>query len=215
MIGILDYGMGNLFSVSSALEGLGVPFIISDNQAKLNETDAMILPGVGAFKDAMTCLEDQKHVEFIRDYAKKKPLLGICLGMQLLFEESEEHGLTKGLSLLPGRVIKFSGFSPKTGKSYKVPHMGWNTLSIKQPESCLVKGLSHHYAYFVHSYYVDTNRPEVVIATADYDVDVPAVVGDGQNVFGTQFHPEKSSECGLSILKKFIEYAALRKQTNA
>ncbi|MBM7645004.1 glutamine amidotransferase [Scopulibacillus daqui] len=198
MIGILDYGMGNLHSVASALKRLGVDGLVSSKQSHLEETDGLILPGVGAFKDAMNLLHADGHVEFIKDYAKRKPLLGICLGMQLLFNESEEHGLTEGLELLPGRVRRF----PAGG--YKVPHMGWNELIVYQPQAPLIKHLKADYAYFVHSYYVETEDKSLLIATADYGIEVPAIVGRGK-VFGTQFHPEKSGEFGLNLLSHFCQ----------
>ncbi|WP_299094204.1 imidazole glycerol phosphate synthase subunit HisH [uncultured Metabacillus sp.] len=202
MIAIIDYGMGNLYSVSKALERMNVDYILSPDQAELEKADGYILPGVGAFKDAMSILNETGLTDFIQKIvAEGKPLLGICLGMQLLFEESEENGLSKGLALLPGKVVKI----PETvgGTTLKVPHMGWNELQI-QNDSPLLKGLSGGHAYFVHSYYVNTEEKDTLLATADYGVDVPAVVGKG-NVFGTQFHPEKSSELGLAILKNYIK----------
>lgn len=210
MIGILDYGMGNLYSLSQALKRQDVSFVVSDNQEKLEKTDGLILPGVGAFKDAMKCLNEQGHVGFLTEYIKKKPLLGICLGMQLLFDESEEGGLTKGLSFLSGRVVRFSGVKA-SGERYKVPHMGWNKLQFKSPNSPLLAGLQEDYVYFVHSYFVRTADPSILIATADYDETVPAVVGKGR-VFGTQFHPEKSGVFGQSLLKNYFDF--VRKTVN-
>jgi imidazole glycerol-phosphate synthase subunit HisH len=205
MIGIIDYGMGNLFSVSKALERLEVPYFISENKEELFAADALILPGVGAFRDAMDRLNGTGLTEMIRDYVSSgKPLLGICLGMQLLFEESEENGLFKGLGILPGRVVRFAGHT-KDGQSYKVPHMGWNKLSFLKTSSVL-KNLPEDFVYFVHSYYVDTEEKDVVIAEADYDVKVPAVVGKN-NVFGMQFHPEKSSTLGMKLLRNFTTFA--------
>ena len=202
MIAIIDYGMGNLYSVSKALERMNVDYIVSHEEAVLEKADGYILPGVGAFKDAMAILTEAGLTSFIQKIvAEDKPLLGICLGMQLLFDESEENGLTKGLSLLPGKVVKI----PDTieGNTLKVPHMGWNDLNIRN-QSPLLQGIDSGYAYFVHSYYIDTEQGNTLLATADYGVDVPAVVGKG-NVYGTQFHPEKSSELGLAILKNYIK----------
>ncbi|OAS88006.1 MULTISPECIES: imidazole glycerol phosphate synthase subunit HisH [Metabacillus] len=202
MIAIIDYGMGNLYSVSKALERMNVDYIVSHEEAVLEKADGYILPGVGAFKDAMAILTEAGLTSFIQKIvAEGKPLLGICLGMQLLFDESEENGLTKGLSLLPGKVVKI----PDTieGNTLKVPHMGWNDLNIRN-QSPLLQGIDSGYAYFVHSYYIDTEQGDTLLATADYGVDVPAVVGKG-NVYGTQFHPEKSSELGLAILKNYIK----------
>ena len=202
MLGIIDYGMGNLFSVSKALERLDVPYFISDDKKKLMEADALILPGVGAFKDAMSCLNDTGLAAMIHSYVESgRPLLGICLGMQLLFEESEEHGLTQGLNLLPGRVVRFSGRTAE-GKAYKVPHMGWNLLSF-QKDGALTENLQDNYAYFVHSYYAKTEE-DVIIAKSIYDKEVPAVVGKG-NVYGMQFHPEKSSKLGMQLLNNFTQ----------
>jgi glutamine amidotransferase len=202
MIAIIDYGMGNLYSVSKALERMNVDYIVSHEEAVLEKADGYILPGVGAFKDAMAILKEAGLTSFIQKIvAEGKPLLGICLGMQLLFDESEENGLTKGLSLLPGKVVKI----PDTieGNTLKVPHMGWNDLEIRN-QSPLLQGIDSGYAYFVHSYYIDTEQGDTLLATADYGVDVPAVVGKG-NVYGTQFHPEKSSELGLAILKNYTK----------
>lgn len=202
MIGIIDYGMGNLHSVSSALKRLGQPYFVSDKKEELAEADKLLLPGVGSFKDAMSILKGTGLADFIKEEAAAgKPLLGICLGMQLLFEESEENGLTKGLSLLPGRVERFTG-KTETGERYKVPHMGWNKLHYTQPSS-LIENLDEGFVYFVHSYVVNPGDSETLIAEAEYGGrSVPAVVGK-KNIFGTQFHPEKSSEVGMTILSNF------------
>ncbi|MDZ5474138.1 imidazole glycerol phosphate synthase subunit HisH [Bacillus sp. 31A1R] len=203
MIGIIDYGMGNLFSVSKALERLQVPYFISDNKDELLAADSLLLPGVGSFKDAMERLNDLGLTDMIKTYVESgRPLLGICLGMQLLFEESEENGLTKGLGLLPGKVERFSGIS-KEGTPYKVPHMGWNKIHFNN-QSTVLNDIEEDYVYFVHSYYVNTRVDEVVIASSEYDVQVPAVVGRG-NVFGMQFHPEKSSKLGMELLRNFTK----------
>ncbi|WP_100405414.1 imidazole glycerol phosphate synthase subunit HisH [Bacillus solitudinis] len=204
MIGIVDYGMGNLHSVSKALERLGLDYVLTDSIEELAEMDGLILPGVGAFPDAMDILNETGLAAFIQDWAfARKPLLGICLGMQLLFEESDEHGKTKGICLLPGRIERFSG-KTESGETYKVPHMGWNKLSFTNNEHPLLEGVEEGHVYFVHSYVVNTDDESVLLATSDYDVRVPAVVGRGY-VMGTQFHPEKSSTVGMSILKKFGE----------
>lgn len=210
MIGIVDYGMGNLFSVSKALERLDAPYFISQFKDGLMEADALLVPGVGSFRDAMEALNRTGLTRMIRDFAATgKPVLGICLGMQLLFEESTENGLTKGLSLLPGKVERFSGKTPQ-GESYKVPHMGWNKLRFTG-ESPLLNDIEEDYVYFVHSYYVKAADPEVLVAVGDYyNVEVPAIVGRG-NIFGMQFHPEKSSEMGMGLLRNFTELAAERK----
>ncbi|KGA97552.1 imidazole glycerol phosphate synthase [Alkalihalobacillus alcalophilus ATCC 27647 = CGMCC 1.3604] len=202
MIGIVDYGMGNLHSVSKALERLGYKYIISEKIEELVEMDGLILPGVGAFPDAMEILQETGLAAFLQDWTyAKKPLLGICLGMQLLFQESTEHGQTKGIGLLPGRVERFSGVTPE-GKTYKVPHMGWNLLHFTEREHPLLENVEEGHVYFVHSYVVKTEDPSVLVATAEYDGPVPAVVARG-SVMATQFHPEKSSEVGMQILKNF------------
>ncbi|WNS75037.1 imidazole glycerol phosphate synthase subunit HisH [Bacillus sp. DTU_2020_1000418_1_SI_GHA_SEK_038] len=201
MIGIIDYGMGNLFSVSKALERLDTPYFISEKRGELQKADGLILPGVGSFEDAMELLERLELASLIKEYVQLgKPLLGICLGMQLLFEESEENGLTKGLQLLPGSVRRFPGVSVD-GVPYKVPHMGWNRLTFVQPSE-LLQSVHENYAYFVHSYYVDTDDKSIVIAESSYDVKVPAVVGK-ENIFGMQFHPEKSGQLGMELLSNF------------
>ncbi len=202
MIGIIDYGMGNLYSVSKALERMDVEYVISNDRDVLFEAEGLILPGVGSFRDAMSILQETGLDSFIKEeVANGKKLLGICLGMQLLFEESEENGITEGLSLLTGKVERFPGETAE-GASYKVPHMGWNKLAFHQA-SPLLDGVPEDYVYFVHSYYVKDFDEAELLASSTYDVQVPAVVGRA-NVFGTQFHPEKSSNVGLAILENFV-----------
>lgn len=210
MIGIVDYGMGNLFSVSKALERLNAPYFLSHSKDDLLKADGLLLPGVGSFRDAMTALNSTGLTQMIREFAATgKPVLGICLGMQLLFEQSSENGLTEGLALLPGKVEVFSG-KTSDGESYKVPHMGWNKLRFTR-ESPLLHSLEEDYVYFVHSYYVQAADRDVLVAVGDYyDVEVPAIVGSG-NIFGMQFHPEKSSAMGMELLRNFAELAAERK----
>ena len=205
MIGIVDYGMGNLFSVSKALERLGADYFISANKKELLQADGLILPGVGSFRDAMERLPVETIKEFV---ATGKPLLGICLGMQLLFEQSEENGPTKGLGLLPGSVRRFPGRTPE-GATYKVPHMGWNRLGFVN-NSPLLKNVEEDYVYFVHSYYVDAKNSDVLLAKADYHEQVSAVVGR-DNVMGMQFHPEKSSKLGMALLNNFLQMVEERK----
>lgn len=201
MIGIVDYGMGNLFSVSKALERIGVPYIISESPEELNETKGLILPGVGSFRDAMALLKEKKLDEFLHTYVdSERPLLGICLGMQLLFQESEENGRTQGLGLLRGHVVRIPVDS---GDKVKVPHMGWNQLAFHQ-ESPVLHGVEEGFVYFVHSYYVDGMDKEALLASTVYSVEIPAVVGRN-NVFGMQFHPEKSSRVGMQLLTNFAK----------
>ncbi|WP_110112487.1 imidazole glycerol phosphate synthase subunit HisH [Bacillus sp. CGMCC 1.16541] len=208
MIGIIDYGMGNLYSVSKALERLNYDYFISEDVNELKKAKGYILPGVGSFKDAMEQLHKTGLASFIQEEAANgKPLLGICLGMQLLFEESDENGVTKGLGLLQGRVERIPGVKA-SGETYKVPHMGWNSLTFHH-ESPLLQGVDNGHVYFVHSYYVKTGDQEAVLATSSYDVQVPAVVGKN-NVFGTQFHPEKSSALGMSMLQNYANFVEKR-----
>lgn len=200
MIAIIDYGMGNLHSVSKAVERLGYDYEIVDSPEQLAKADGAILPGVGAYGDAMRNLREQGFVEAIRDFAASgRPLFGICLGMQLLFSESEEHGQNEGLAIFPGVVRRFQG-------DYKIPHMGWNRLNILQPNSVLVQDVEEGYAYFVHSYFLDpaTTDRDILIGTADYFQEVPAIIGRG-NVYATQFHPEKSGDVGMKLLDNFAK----------
>ncbi|WP_066258778.1 imidazole glycerol phosphate synthase subunit HisH [Neobacillus drentensis] len=205
MIGVVDYGMGNLFSVSKALERLGADYFISANKKDLLQADGLILPGVGSFRDAMERLPVETIKEFV---VTGKPLLGICLGMQLLFEQSEENGPTKGLGLLPGSVRRFPGRTTE-GETYKVPHMGWNRLEFVN-ESPLLKNVEEDYVYFVHSYFADATNSDVLLAKADYHEQVSAVVGK-DNVMGMQFHPEKSSKLGMALLDNFLQMVEERK----
>ena len=203
MIGIIDYGMGNLFSVNNALNRLGAETLISGEPKVLASCEGLILPGVGAFPDAMAELRKQELDIFLKEYtASGKPLLGICLGMQLLFESSDEHGYSTGLGLLKGHIAKFAGIDQE-GNRYKVPHMGWNKLHFQQ-EHPLFAGLKEDYVYFVHSYYAEVGNRSELLATAAYDVEVPGIVGYG-NVLGMQFHPEKSGQMGKALLQNYIK----------
>lgn len=197
MIAIIDYGMGNLHSVSKAVERLGYEAKITSNEREIFEAQGVILPGVGAFGDAMHNLRETGLKDTaLAVAASGKPLLGICLGMQLLFTESEEYGPHEGLNLLPGKVVRFRG-------SYKVPHMGWNKLAFQQNHP-LLEGLDEGYVYFVHSYRAIPENPEHLLATTDYYQQVTAVVGRG-NVYGMQFHPEKSGALGMRLLERFLK----------
>lgn len=196
MIGIVDYGRGNLRSVEKALARLEFPVKIMADAAELQEVEGIILPGVGAFADAMTALTEQGWIEPLRQYAASdRPFLGICLGMQAMFEVGEEHGEHQGLGLLPGRVVRFS-------EGRKIPHMGWNNVRRENP-SFLLEGIpDESFFYFVHSYYAVPQNPEVIAGSCEYGVRFPALVGQG-NVWGAQFHPEKSSPWGLKLLENF------------
>ena len=200
MIAIIDYGMGNLHSVGKAVDRLGAEALVTSSPEEILAADGAILPGVGAFGDAMANLRETGLESVVKEYAASgKPLLGICLGMQLLFDESEEHGTNAGLGLLPGKVVRFQG-------DYKVPHMGWNELSFAQ-ESPLFSGLNPGHVYFVHSYHALPERKEDLLATTDYYQPVTAIVGRGP-VYGMQFHPEKSGELGMALLNNFVKLVA-------
>ncbi|CAM4509950.1 imidazole glycerol phosphate synthase subunit HisH [Paenibacillus macerans] len=201
-IAIVDYGMGNLHSVGKAVERLGYEGIVTGDEARVLAADGVLLPGVGAFGDAMEHLRASGLDAVVRQAAASgKPLLGICLGMQLLFDESEEHGRNEGLGLLPGRAVRFAG-----GAGLKVPHMGWNRLEFLQPENPLLAGLEEGHVYFVHSYHVLPERREDLLAVTDYGHPVTAIVGRG-NVYGMQFHPEKSGQLGMALLRNFLALA--------
>ncbi|WP_226580477.1 imidazole glycerol phosphate synthase subunit HisH [Halobacillus litoralis] len=204
MIGIIDYGMGNLFSVSKALERINVDYKLGDRPEKLENCDGYILPGVGAFPDAMKALEEHNFIHFIKEKVEAGiPVYGICLGMQLLFERSEEGGETEGLGLFPGSITRFSGRNEK-GEAYKVPHMGWNELNIHQPEQAIMTDVKEDHVYFVHSYVVQTEQPSILYATADYHGEVPAIIGR-DHLVASQFHPEKSGQAGMQLLENFCK----------
>ena len=198
MIGIIDYGVGNLFSLRSSFEAIGEQAFVSGNAQELAKADRLILPGVGAFGDAAEKLRQSGLDGFVKEQAAAgKPLMGICLGMQLLFEKSYEYGIHVGLGLLQGQVVPMAGRIPG---SLKIPHMGWNKLELQKESKLLRDG---EYVYFVHSYYAIHCEPSLA-ATAEYGIPITAAVEQG-NVFGCQFHPEKSGEAGLAILKRFSE----------
>ena len=192
-IAIVDYGMGNLRSVYRGLEKGGAKPVITDKKEEIEASDAIVLPGVGAFEDAMANLYPLRGT--IVAEAQRKPLLGICLGLQLLFTTSEE-GEGEGLDLIKGRVVRLP-------RGVKTPHMGWNSLEVKR-SSRLLEGIkSGDYFYFVHSYYAQPEE-DVVVATTTYGAEIPAVVEKG-SVFATQFHPEKSGKLGLKLLENFVD----------
>jgi len=207
MIAIIDYGVGNLFSLCSSLRSIGAEAVVTPDPAVIRAADRIILPGVGAFADAAAKLRatglDKILVE---EAAKGKPIMGICLGMQMLFEKSYEYGEHEGLGLIPGRVIPMEGYVPA---GLKIPHIGWNPLIIKGDKHPLLRYVSEgDCVYFVHSYFAtDTTAADgtsAVIATAEYGRELTAAVAFG-NVMGCQFHPEKSGAVGLSILRAFCE----------
>jgi len=194
-IAVIDYGMGNLHSVSKAIERLGHEALVTSDAASIMGADGAVLPGVGAFGDAIRQLRESGLDLTVREYAASgKPLLGICLGMQLLLSQSEEYGAHEGLGLLPGRVVRFQG-------DFKVPHMGWNKLHFTQ-EHPLFAGLEEGHVYFVHSFHALMDRQSDLLASTDYYGPVTAIVGR-DNVVGMQFHPEKSGELGMKLLENF------------
>ncbi|BCJ87936.1 imidazole glycerol phosphate synthase subunit HisH [Effusibacillus dendaii] len=196
MIAIVDYGVGNLRSVQKAFEKVGHEVIVTSSPQEVAAADGVLLPGVGAFGDAMFHLKQLGLLDSLKQSVKQgKPLLGICLGMQLLFSASEEHGHHIGLNLIAGNVKRFKG-------KFKIPQVGWNELVVKQPHP-LLEGLNkNNYVYYVHSYVVDPADRSVIIASSDYYGEVPGVVAF-KNVYGIQFHPEKSSSVGLRMLDNF------------
>ena len=199
MIAIIDYGAGNLHSVKNALDFLGADNIVTGNKEEILSADKVILPGVGAFGDAMKCLEERGLVETVKAVAENgKPFLGICLGLHLLFEESEESPNVKGLGIFKGKIVKIPD-----NRSLKIPHMGWNNIRITKDSKILKNIGNEPYVYFVHSYYVEAEDESVVSAYTEYGQRLDIAVEQG-NVFATQFHPEKSGDTGMEILKNFI-----------
>ena len=198
---VVDYGLGNLRSVTRGLERAGAAVEVSDDPDAIAAADGIVLPGVGAFREGVE--NAGPYRETLVDLAEEgRPLFGICLGMQMLLTTSEEadragQGDVTGLDLVPGRNVRFTG-------GQKVPHMGWNELSVER-EHPLVEGVDGEYAYFVHSYYAEPDDEDATVATTEYGVEFPSIVANGEgNVFGTQFHPEKSGETGLRILRNFV-----------
>jgi len=196
VIAILDYGMGNLRSIQKAFEHIGAEAQVTSDQDRISKAGAVVLPGVGAFGDAMANLRRLSLIEPLhRVVAEGKPILGICLGLELLFTHSEERGYHEGLKLLEGEVRRFR-------ISARVPHVGWNQIHIQRESrllSCVEDG---SFAYFVHSYYAEPEDASIVLATTDYEMEFASVVGK-DNIYGIQFHPEKSQEVGLRILENF------------
>lgn len=198
MIAIIDYGAGNLKSVYHALQELGYESKVTSDKEELYLADALILPGVGAFKDAMLQLNRLQLADTIKEVVQYgKPILGICLGMQLFYEKSYENGEWDGLSLLEGEIVRFD-------HHLKVPHMGWNKIIRESTGTVTDPSLNNEYVYFVHSYYVKPKREEEVLYWTDYGIKFPAAVKKG-NIIGMQFHPEKSGDAGMELLKSFGE----------
>ena len=202
MIAIVDYGVGNLFSLVSSLKALGSAAEVTGEAERIRAADRVILPGVGAFGDARAKLEDTGLVPVLLEEAEKKPLLGICLGMQLLFDRSFEYGEHPGLGLVAGQVVDLR--QDLTDSSLKVPHMGWNSLHILKDDPLFRHIRDGEYVYYVHSFYARDCASSTLAASRYGNVDVTGVVRRG-NVYGTQFHPEKSGDTGLRLLRAFAE----------
>lgn len=202
MVCIVDYGVGNLFSLKSSLQNIGAEVVVTDDENVLRKADQIILPGVGAFRDASQKLRDSGLHEVLVELANNgKPLMGICLGMQLLFDKSYEYGSFEGLSLISGDICPIKDDVPN---GVKIPHIGWNKLQITDKNNKLFKYINDgDCVYFVHSYYAK-NCSSNTIATSEYYTDITACVAN-RNVYGCQFHPEKSGSVGLNILKAFVE----------
>ena len=201
MIAIIDYDAGNIKSVEKAVKKLGYECEITRDIETLRNADKLILPGVGAFKDAMGKLNEYGLTDVIKELVlkEKKPLLGICLGLQLLFDSSEENPGVEGLGLLKGRIVRLP-----EGDDRKIPHMGWNSLDFPKKSILFNKVVKGSYVYFVHSYYLEADDKSIVAATSEYGAQIEAAVECG-NIYATQFHPEKSSAVGLKILSNFLE----------
>ena len=206
MIAIIDYGVGNLFSLKSSFNAIGADVIVTDSEEKIRSADKIILPGVGAFSDAIAKLRATGLDKVLVDEASKgKPVMGICLGMQMLFEKSFEYGEYDGLGLLKGRVVTMQGVVPE---ELKIPHIGWNALHFSQESCPLFKYIKENECvYFVHSYFAQ-DCDESVAATTEYGAELTAAVAY-KNIYGCQFHPEKSGEVGLNILRAFCETEAV------
>ncbi|MFU0833068.1 MAG: Imidazole glycerol phosphate synthase subunit HisH [Oscillospiraceae bacterium] len=198
IIAVIDYGAGNLQSVVKAFRHVGCDTVITADPKQLADADAAVLPGVGAFGDSMKCLENSGMVAPTMNFIRSgKPFLGICLGLQLLFEESEESPGVRGLGVLPGKIYKIPD-----APGLKIPHMGWNSLHVKEKDGLFLGMEENPYVYFVHSYYAKSDDRSLVTATANYGIEMDVSVRKG-NLFATQFHPEKSGAAGLQMLRNF------------
>lgn len=196
MIAVIDYGAGNLKSITNALDFLKVKYKVTDKAPEIEKADKIIFPGVGNFGDCVKALENKGLIETLKKEISKKPYLGICLGLQVLFESSEESPRVKGLSIFKGKCKKFKG-------SLKIPQIGWNSISIKK-KSLLLKNIKNDsYFYFVHSYYVDPVDKKIILTETDYGVDFVSAI-EKDNIFGVQFHPERSGSIGIKILENFV-----------
>lgn len=207
MIAIVDYGMGNIRSVEKGFAKVGADVRITSDPKIIADAKGIVLPGVGAFRDCMKNLDNLKLLDsIVKEIRKGKPYLGICLGLQILFSESEEFGICKGLDVFKGKVVKFRFDADK--QSLKIPHMGWNTVKLLRKPPIFGGIPDNSYFYFVHSYYVAPADNDIIGGTTDYGIEFTSMVWK-DNVFATQFHPEKSQELGLKILKGFKEFVEL------
>lgn len=198
MIAIVDYGMGNLRSVQKAFEFVGASAVITDQPSEVVRAERVVLPGVGAFGDAMRNLKAAGLIDpIVKAISDGRPFLGICLGLQLMFSESEEMGHHRGLDVVPGRVVRFPD-------GERIPQIGWNQIHIRRDTPLLAGVPDGAFFYFVHSYYVAPDRDSDAVATTDYGIDYTSIAGNGR-AFGVQFHPEKSQDAGLKLLKNFAE----------
>ena len=213
MIAVIDYGAGNLRNVCKALEYIGADIRLTDQPVEIERADKVVLPGVGAFADCMQGLQKRDLLEPLMDFAHSgRPFLGICVGMQLLFDVGEEMGEWPGLGLIPGRVVKFKFDAPPAASgqqptaALKVPHIGWNQVESQNADHPILRDVQPDgYAYFVHSFHAQTAAPEYTVTTTNYGYDFPSVVAK-DNVWGIQFHPEKSQDVGLQMLKNFTTF---------
>ena len=206
MIAVIDYGMGNLRSVQKSLEFVGAKVFVTHDSDLILNADSVVLPGVGSFKDCMSNLKELNLIDPIRKFIDGgKPFLGICLGLQVLFEESEEYGPVAGLGILPGKVVKFSRniSETKNGQLIKVPHMGWNKIEVKKKEPLFENiDVIAPYFYFVHSYYVVPKDKNMVATVTNYGIEFVSGI-QYKNIYAFQFHPEKSQTMGLALLERF------------
>ena len=205
MIAVIDYGMGNLRSVEKAFQAIGAQVIVTHDRNLILNADSIVLPGVGSFKDCMANLQKLKLIDPIRKSIDSgKPFLGICLGLQVLFDESEEHGPVAGLGILAGKVVRFPNkiSETKNGPLIKVPHMGWNKILVKKTDSLFETVETTPYFYFVHSYYVVPEDQNMIATVTNYGVEFVSGI-QHKNIYAFQFHPEKSQTLGLSILERF------------
>ncbi|MFC2061881.1 imidazole glycerol phosphate synthase subunit HisH [Elusimicrobiota bacterium] len=201
MIVIVDYGLGNIRSVSRAMEKLGAEVIVTSGLANVKKADGVVLPGVGAFRKAVKNIKDLGLWGYLKEYIEdSRPYLGICLGLQLLFTKSSEHGTTNGFDIIRGSVERLP-------EEVKIPHMGWNQVSYPSENTIFNNVKNNSFFYFDHSYYVIPDKKEVIAGVTEYGVKFPAVVKKG-NIWGVQFHPEKSSNIGLELLRNFINNAS-------